>query len=148
MDKRQITPTYFVAPQIEAADVADLAQSGITRLICNRPDAEVPPSVQHDAIEAAAKSAGIDFVYHPLTHSTMTPENVAKHLHLAETAPGPVLAYCASGTRCSIVWALGQAGSLSIDEIIAAAHAAGYDLGGMRPTLEAIAQQVAPSGDL
>ena len=143
MDKRQITPAYFVAPQIEAADVAELAQSGFTRVICNRPDAEVPPGLQHDAIEAAAKSAGLEFVYHPLTHTTMTSENVTKHRELAETASGPVLAYCASGTRCSIVWALGQAGALGVDEIITAAHAAGYDLANMRPTLEALAHQAA-----
>ena len=72
MDKRQITPTYFVAPQIDAADVAELAEAGFTRLICNRPDVEVPPSHQYQAIEAAAASAGLEIVYHPLTHSTMT----------------------------------------------------------------------------
>ena len=142
MDKRQISSTYFVAPQIDPADVAELAKSGFTRVICNRPDAEVPVSHQHNAMAQAAKSAGLEFVYHPLTHTTMTAENVSKHRELAESASGPVLAYCASGTRCSIVWALGQAGTLSVDEIIAATRAAGYDLGNMRQTLEAISQRV------
>ncbi|MEP2028898.1 MAG: TIGR01244 family sulfur transferase [Paracoccaceae bacterium] len=141
MDKRQITPTYFVAPQIDAADVVELARSGFTRLICNRPDVEVPPSHQYAAIEAAAAAAGLEIVYHPLTHTTMTPENVAKHRHLAETTSGPVLAYCASGTRCTIVWALGQAEALGVDEIIQAARQAGYDLANMRPMLETIASQ-------
>jgi uncharacterized protein (TIGR01244 family) len=142
MDKRKISPTYFVAPQIDAADVAALVKSGFTRVICNRPDAEVPASHQHDAMAQAAKTAGLEFVYHPLTHTTMTPENIAKQRELAETATGPVLAYCASGTRCSIVWALGQADTLSVDEIIAATQAAGYDLANMRQTLEAISRRV------
>ncbi|MBT8412600.1 MAG: TIGR01244 family phosphatase, partial [Octadecabacter sp.] len=52
---------------------------------------------------------------------------------------GPVLAYCASGTRSSIVWALGQAGTMATDEIITAAAAAGYDLSGLKPQLDALA---------
>lgn len=138
MDMHQITPIYFVAPQIEASDVAALVAMGITRIICNRPDAEIPPSHQHLVIEAAARAAGLDFAYHPLTHTTMTPENITRQNDLVATAKGAVLAYCASGTRSSVAWALGQAGVLSSDNIIAATAAAGYDLAGLRPALDAV----------
>ena len=56
-----------------------------------------------------------------------------------DASAGPTLAYCASGTRSSIVWSLGQAGDLPTDEIIAATAAAGYDLAGMRGQLDALA---------
>jgi len=138
MDMRQITPTYFVAPQIEAGDIPELAASGFSRIICNRPDSEVPPSQQHEAIEAAASEAGLEFVYHPLTHTTMTAANIARQRELAATAKGSVLAYCASGTRCSVAWALTQAEDLSSDEILAATASAGYDLAGLRPALDAV----------
>lgn len=138
MDMRQITPTYFVAPQIKAGDVSELAAMGFTRIICNRPDTEVPPSQQHQAIEAAAKAAGLEFVYHPLTHTTMTAANIARQRDLAASAKGSVLAYCASGTRCSVAWALTQAEAMSSDEILAATSSAGYDLAGLRPTLDAV----------
>ena len=138
MDMRQITPTYFVAPQIEAGDVSEFAALGFTRIICNRPDTEVPPDQQHLAIKAAAEEAGLEFVYHPLTHTTMTPANIARQNELAATAKGCVLAYCASGTRCSVAWALTQAEALSSDEILAATASAGYDLGGLRPALDAV----------
>jgi uncharacterized protein (TIGR01244 family) len=65
----------------------------------------------------------------------MTPDNVALQRSLAETCDGPVLAYCASGTRCTVVWALGQAGEKSADEILGAAAAAGYQLEQLRPAL-------------
>lgn len=142
MDIRQITPTYFVAPQIDAADINDIAAAGITTVICNRPDAEVPPSLQADAIEAAALAAGLAFVRLPLTHQTMNPENVELHAKTIEKSAGPVLAYCASGTRSTIVWALGKAGKMNTDDVLAAARSGGYDLDNLRPTLDAIAKTV------
>lgn len=139
MDIRKITETYHVSPQIEPSDPAALA-AGYARIICNRPDAENPPALQAEAISAAAKEAGIDFVALPLTHQTMTADNVALQRSLVDDAGGPVLAYCASGTRCSVIWALGQAqtGDLDVDEILRATAEAGYDLAGLRPTLSAI----------
>ena len=140
MDIRQITPTYFVSPQIDAADIPDIAAAGITTVICNRPDAEVPPAYQADAIEAAVLAAGLTFVRLPLTHQTMTPKNVAHHAQMIADSAGPVLAYCASGTRSTIVWALGQAGKMDVDDVLTAARSGGYDLDNMRPTLDAIAK--------
>jgi uncharacterized protein (TIGR01244 family) len=51
-------------------------------------------------------------------------------------AQGPVLAYCASGTRCSVLWSLVKAGSMPTDEILQATAKAGYDLSGLRPRLD------------
>lgn len=139
MDIRQLTPIYHVAPQIDPMDAAALAESGFTTVICNRPDAEVPPSHHAATMQMMAEEAGLAFHDLPLTHMTLNPENVAAHRALIEEAPGKVLAYCASGTRSTIVWALGQAGSMPTDEIVAAARAAGYQLDNIRQTLDAIA---------
>lgn len=139
MDIRQITPTYFVAPQIEPGDISELAAAGITTIICNRPDAEVARALQADALEAAATAAGLAFYRLPLTHQTMTPPNVATHMEYVNAALGPVLAYCASGTRSTVVWCLGQAGDMATDDILAAAAAGGYELSNIRQSLDAIA---------
>jgi len=136
MDPRCITPRYFVSPQIAAEDLQALAEAGFKAVICNRPDAEVPPSHQAEAIRVAAEAAGLRFEELPLTHQTMTVENVAKQRELAEICEGPVLAYCASGTRCSIVWALGHASEMTPDTILSKTAAAGYQLDNLRPTLE------------
>ncbi|MEL6889818.1 MAG: TIGR01244 family sulfur transferase [Pseudomonadota bacterium] len=139
MDIRQITPDYFVAPQLDPADLPDIAAAGITTIICNRPDAEVPPDYQADAIEAAATAAGLAFHRLPLTHTTMTPDNVQRHAAMIAGADGPTLAYCASGTRSTVVWTLGHAKAMGVDEVLNAARAGGYNLDNIRPTLEAIA---------
>ncbi|SER00246.1 TIGR01244 family sulfur transferase [Thalassovita taeanensis] len=136
MDIRQITPRYSVSPQISAEDLPAIKAAGFARVICNRPDEEVPASHQAAAIAAAAQDAGLDFVILPLTHQTMTPERVAQQSGAIDTADGPVLAYCASGTRCSVIWALSQAGHRSADEILSMTAAAGYMLDQLRPRLE------------
>lgn len=135
MDIRQITDSYFVTPQISVEDLPAIAQAGFTTIICNRPDAEVPPSHQAATIAEAAKAAGLVFQVLPLTHQTMTPDNVARQAQIAAEAAGPVLAYCASGTRSSVVWALGQAGQMPAEDILARTTAAGYQLEALRPQL-------------
>lgn len=139
MDIRQITEIYHVSPQIDPSDMAALAQDGFAAVICNRPDAENPPSHHASVMEQAARDAGLAFHTLELTHQTLTPDNVARHKDMIAGAGGKVLAYCASGTRSTIVWALGQAGEMSTDEIVAAGLAAGYQLDNIRPTLDAIA---------
>ncbi|EPX85623.1 TIGR01244 family sulfur transferase [Salipiger mucosus] len=141
MDLKQIAPGYYVAPQIEAGDLPAIADAGITRIICNRPDAENPPELQAAAIEAAARGAGLDFAAVPMTNESLTLDDVARHAELIEQANGPVLAYCRSGTRSTIIWAMGQAGKMPTDEIVAAGARGGYDLSGLRPTLDKLAEQ-------
>lgn len=139
MDIRPITPRYAVSPQIAPTDLAALKAAGFTKVICNRPDAENPPAWQAEAMAVAAKAAGLEFVVLPLTHQTMTPEAVVRQAQEVESSTGPVLAYCASGTRCTVIWALGAVATQSVDETLALAARAGYDLAGLRPRLEKIA---------
>ena len=143
MDIRPLSPAYAVSPQIAVEDIPAIVEAGYTTIICNRPDAEIPPSHQMAAIGSAARAAGLDFVIIPVTHQSLNMDMVAAQREAQDAAAGPVLAYCASGTRSSIVWSLSQADVLSADEIIAATAAAGYALDGLRPQLEAIASQKA-----
>ncbi len=136
MEIRPITPRYAVSPQITVGDVPAIVEAGFVKVICNRPNAEVPEIMQSDAIGDAVRAAGLEYEVLELTHQTMTPENVARQRDMAENCSGPVLAYCASGTRCSVVWALGQCDQMSTDEILTATTNAGYQLEQLRPTLD------------
>ncbi|SFS04842.1 TIGR01244 family sulfur transferase [Yoonia litorea] len=140
MDIRPLSPAYAVSPQISVEDIPAIVEAGYKTIICNRPDAEVPPSHQADAIEAAARDAGLKFVAIPVTHQGLHMGMIDDQKAAMESSDGPVLAYCASGTRSSIVWSFAQAKDMDADEIIAATSAAGYDLGGMRGQLQAIAK--------
>ena len=135
MDIRRITDTYAVSPQIAPEDMAALAEAGFTTVIDNRPDAEVPPSHRTAAMQAAAEAAGLTFVAIPVTHQGLNADMVHDQADAIAASDGPVLAYCASGTRSTIVWALSQAGKMPADDIIGAAARAGYDIGGLRPQI-------------
>lgn len=138
MDIRSLSPHYAVSPQIHPADVVAIADAGFKTIICNRPDMEIPPSHHAEVMEAAAKEAGLAFVSIPVTHQGMNMEMIEAQKNAIDASVGPTLAYCASGTRSSIVWALGQASEMSADDILAATSAAGYELGGLRPQLNAL----------
>jgi uncharacterized protein (TIGR01244 family) len=140
MDIRKITDRYFVSPQIDPGDMKEILAQGITTIIDNRPDAEIPPSHHAQSMRAAAEMAGLTFVELPITHQTMTAENVAIQAQAIADASGGVLAYCASGTRSTVIWALSMArdGAMPVDDIVNAAAQGGYDLSGMRPTLEGL----------
>ena len=139
MEIRTLSPRFAVSEQLCAEDMPAIAGAGIKTVICNRPDAEIPAEQHHHVLSAAAKAAGLNFEVLELTMQTMTPQNVARQHALMQDSEGPVLAYCRTGTRCSVVWALTQAGTMSTDDILAAANAAGYDISRIAPTLDQMA---------
>jgi uncharacterized protein (TIGR01244 family) len=139
MEIRRITDNYAVSPQITPADLPVIAQAGFTTVLCNRPNEEVPVELQSDVMRIATEAAGLTFVELPLVHSTIE-DCVAQQMDIIGQSSGPVFAYCASGTRCSVIWSLGQVGQLPTDDIIDATAKVGYDLAGLRPRLEELAK--------
>jgi len=141
MPLRKLTDRYFVSPQITPEDIAEIRAEGITTVICNRPDDENPPNLQEAAIRDALETEGVAFVSLPFNQMTLSPEIVTAHREAVSNAPGNVLAYCASGNRSTVVWALGEAdsGAQDADALVTAASAAGYDLTGLKPTLQTLA---------
>lgn len=134
MDTREITPDFHVAPQISTADIAALKEAGFTHIICNRPAAESAPPDQPDLIEAAALQAGLGWTLNPLVSGELSMDHVT-----AQMADGKVLAYCGSGTRSAILWALAQAGKMPVDDILAAIAQAGYPMEGLRGQINMLA---------
>ncbi len=139
LDIRHLTSEFAVSPQIEPADLSVIAEAGFRHVICNRPDSENPAALQFAAMAPAAEAAGLTLSYHPITHQGLTAEIIAAQKSAMSKLDGPILAYCASGTRSSIVWSYANAGEIPTDDIILATTNAGYSLGGMRPALDQIA---------
>ena len=138
MEIRPLTETYAVAPQIDPADMAAIKAAGFALVIDNRPDGEIPPSHHSDVMAEAARAAGLHFVANPVIGGMLTEENVTRQAEAIATATGPVLAYCASGNRSSVVWALAHAGKLPVDQLIGLPARHGYSLDWLRPQLEAL----------
>lgn len=140
MDIRQLTPDYAVSPQVDPADFAAIAAAGFRTVINNRPCDEIPPSHHADVMREAAEAAGLNYAVLPLTHMTINPQTATSQMDICAASDGPVLAYCASGTRCTIIWAFGQAREMDAEIIVNTAAQHGYDIAMMRRQLAELAQ--------
>jgi len=141
MDIRPLTDRYSVSPQINPDDLVEIAAAGYCMVINNRPCAEIPPSHQSDVMEKAAQAAGLEYVVLPVTHDTLGPELATAQKEACDQADGPVLAYCASGTRSTYVWAMGHAGEVGLNEMVSAASRHGYDLTPLTSYLNSLSQK-------
>ena len=140
MDIRAITPNYAVSPQIALEDLPAIKAAGYTTLINNRPDGEIPPHLHHAQMEAAAQALGLVYVQNPVIGGAMTEANVAAQGAAIAASTGPVFAYCASGNRSSVVWALSNAGKMPTDDLIGLPARFGYQLEGLRGQIDALAK--------
>jgi sulfide:quinone oxidoreductase len=131
MQLNKINDALTVSPQITAADIPALKEAGFRAIICNRPDGEGADQPTHEEIEAAAKTAGLEMRYLPVQSGLVQDSDAADFGAAMRDLPGPVLAYCRSGTRSATLWSLSQATALPIAEILGATQAAGYDMNGV-----------------
>ena len=142
MNPIYIDKNYHVSPQIEPHQIAEIAEKGFVKIICNRPDVEVPDSCSSSLMAKLAAEVGIEFEVLELTHQTMTLENVKKQREFFINTNGPVLAYCASGTRCSVIWALGEAASgTDVNYILDKTSSAGYNLSGLEAAMRSLSDK-------
>lgn len=141
MDIRPLSETYAVSPQITPDDIPALAAAGYEMVICNRPDAENPAEWAAEAMRPLVEAAGMGFVVNPVIGSALTMEMVDAQRAAIDGTPGKILAYCASGNRSSIVWALALAGRQPTDALISAGAQYGYQAEQFRPLIERLAQE-------
>ena len=127
---KQLEERVFVSGQIAPEDIPALAASGVTMIVNNRPDGEVHGQPEGGMLGIAAREAGID--YRNIQISQLTGDAVddtARLLAEADQNGGTLLAFCASGTRSTYLWALARSGQgRDADALVQSAAEAGYDL--------------------
>jgi uncharacterized protein (TIGR01244 family) len=138
MDIRKMNDRISVSPQIDPADVTELAAQGFAAVINNRPDREEPGQPEGEPIKLVAETLGLAYTAIPVSSGFSQGQIDAMRAAL-DAAKGPVLAFCRSGTRSTNLWALAEArAGGDPEEITATAAAAGYDIAGIRPLLDAL----------
>ena len=103
----RIANNYAVAPQISPDEVAAIAADGFVAIICNRPDDEEPGQPSAAEISTACKAAGISFHHIPVSAMPIASELAGQHNRVIADAGGPVLGYCRSGQRSTIIYESG-----------------------------------------
>ena len=131
MDLKRISDALSVSGQISPADVAELKAQGFRSIVCNRPDGEGADQPTFEEIHEAADAVGLAARYLPVKSGLVQDEDAVAFGTALRELPGPVFAYCRTGTRSVTLWSLSQSKALPMPEILAAAKAAGYDMNGV-----------------
>jgi uncharacterized protein (TIGR01244 family) len=141
-DFRRLTENVLVSPQLALEDIAAAAALGVTLIVNNRPDGEEPDAPQGDAIADAAAAAGLNYVAIPIGHAGFSEPQVDAMIRALDQAEGPILAYCRSGTRSTLLWALASAKQGEDPDTIARTAAqAGYDVSPIRSVIDMLSQR-------
>ncbi len=139
---RRLSDTMLASPQIAVEDIAAAKAQGVRLIVNNRPDGEAPGQPDGESIEAAARAAGIDYIAIPVDSSGFDQGRIAAMQAALDNAEGKVLAYCRTGTRSTLLWALAEArGGRDPAAIERAAAGAGYDLAPIHTALIELAEQ-------
>lgn len=134
---RRLTDSILASPQISRDDLAEAKALGVALVINNRPEGESDDQVPGSEIEAAARALGMDYIAIPVTHAGFSGPQVEAMAAAVAKSEGKVLAYCRSGTRSTLLWALAQASAgADLEEVTAQAAAAGYDVTPVRPLMD------------
>lgn len=139
---RTLDDRVIVAPQITADEIAAAKALGVTLIINNRPDGKSPSEPQGAEIEAAAHDAGLDYVSIPVGHGGFSQPQVDAMAAALNGAAGKTLAYCRSGTRSTLLWALARAKAGDVPQTLhEKANGAGYDLTPVAALIDMLATQ-------
>ncbi|HEU0283711.1 MAG TPA: TIGR01244 family sulfur transferase [Sphingomicrobium sp.] len=124
---RELDDKVLVSGQIRPGDIAALREQGITMILNNRPDGEEPDQPLGVEIEDAAAAAGIEYRSVPIIRG-IGPADAEAMRDAISSSRGKVLAFCRSGTRSSLAWALAKSDEgMPRDEIERRLASAGVD---------------------
>ena len=124
----KIIEDYVVSDQITEEDIEQLKEAGFKTIFCNRPDNEEQNQVTVKSIQNKAIESGLNFIHQPVIGGQISQNDIDQFSDYFDAAEKPIFAYCRTGTRSSMLWALSESGKRSIDEILRLTSAAGYNL--------------------
>ena len=130
-----LTPNLSALPQPAAEDIGELADRGYRSIIGNRPDDEAPDQPKWNDLKAAALARGMEAIHIPVIASQINAADIRAFREALERLPKPVAAFCRTGTRSTLLWALANEASLTAEERINIAAREGYDLEPFRALL-------------
>jgi sulfide:quinone oxidoreductase len=127
MSARPLSATVWASPQLAPEALPDLAAAGVRRIISNRPDGEEPGQPSAAEMERAARDAGMDFAWIPVSGLPDAAQVAAVGALLGDGTP--TVMFCRSGMRSATAWAMAERlDGADADALRAAAAGVGYDL--------------------
>ena len=136
VDVKKLNDRISVATQILSSDLRCFVDQGFKTIINNRPDGEEIDQPKTDALAKEAQRLGLAYFSLPVISGSITDDEIDQFDHIVENQNGPILAFCRTGTRSTILWALSEADNATTDDILQSTKKAGYDLSSIKPRIE------------
>lgn len=131
-----LTPNVTVLAQPTVEEIRELAERGYRSIIGNRPEGEAPDQPAWIELKAAAARYGMEAVEIPVVANAISVEDVEQFRAALERLPKPIAAFCRTGTRSALLWALANEAGLTADERIRIAATEGCNLEPFRSVIE------------
>jgi len=128
MQLNKIIEDYVVSEQITVDDIQTIKEAGFKTIFCNRPDNEEINQVTVESIKNAALKNGLKFIHQPVIGGQITQVDVDQFGEYFDASEKPIFAYCRTGTRSSMLWALSESGKRTVEDILTMTSKAGYNL--------------------
>lgn len=126
---RQLDDRTLVNGQITTNDIAELKALGVTMVVNNRPDGEDAGQPESAEIEAAAISAGMAYRHIPIARGMGPADVEAMRGAMHEAGEGKLFAFCRSGNRSTLAWAIARSeDGVPREELERCAEGAGFSL--------------------
>lgn len=135
MQLKPLSDDLSVTPQIAVGDVPELARLGFRSIIGNRPEGETPDQPAWEELAAEARKHGLDARQIPVVPGQIGDADVAAFGQALQDLPKPIAAFCRTGTRSAMLWALANSDSLPPEDRLHIAAEQGYDLSALRARL-------------
>jgi uncharacterized protein (TIGR01244 family) len=126
---RTLDDKTLVGGQVAPSDLAELQRQGVTMIVNNRPDGEDPGQPTSAELEEAAEAAGLDYRHIPISRG-LGPAQIEEMVSaMSELGDGKMLAFCRSGMRSALAWAIAsRQEGVPRDELEEKAARAGFSL--------------------
>ncbi len=125
---KHLADNIYVSSQIVSESLSSIIESGFKTVVCNRPDGEDAEQVNHELFKDELSHFNINFVYLPLIIGGIQPSDVSQFQSVKENNQLPMLLYCRTGSRSTLLWCLSEMITRSIADIVDCAYQAGYNM--------------------
>jgi uncharacterized protein (TIGR01244 family) len=104
----ELAPGLTATGALTADHIEALAASGVKTIINNRPDDEDPGQFPAGEARRLAEARGMTYIHIPMTAATLQSGDIDAMDAAVKNSTQPIVAHCRSGTRTTLLWALGR----------------------------------------
>ncbi|MCP4936035.1 MAG: TIGR01244 family phosphatase [bacterium] len=139
---RKLDDGYWTAGYITPQDIAMAAACGFKSIVNILPKDDTDQHMTDAQAKELVETASLEYRYMPLYGHQVNNEYIATaYGSMIKELQKPVLTYCRSGTRVTLLWAMIRAGNLDVDDILDRALNNGYDIEVIKEDLEKMAKK-------